>query len=189
MKNRYGRLLPLCAAALMMTGCAQYRAGPYSADYQALDRLKAAKLEPAAVATVQPTAPGHAVNKLSLRGAGLVSPSGTFAKYLEDALVSDLKEALVYDAKARTQLAAEILKNDMDISSFSVGKAAIEVRLVVTRDGQRRLDKRYPAAITFDSHLMGNIAIPAGQAAYSGVVRELLRSIYSDPQFLAAIGK
>jgi hypothetical protein len=65
----------------------------------------------------------------------------------------------------------------------------MEIQLSVTRDGQRRLDKPYHASISFESHLMGNIAIPAGQAAYAGVVRELLRKVYSDPQFIAAIGK
>jgi hypothetical protein len=34
---------------------------------------------------------------------------------------------------------------------------------------------------------MGTVAIPAGQAAYPQLVRELLRKVYADPQFLAAL--
>ncbi|RZJ16862.1 MAG: hypothetical protein EOO54_16745 [Haliea sp.] len=183
------RLAPLLAVAFLAGGCAQFLAGPYSADYQALDRMKAARPGTAAVATVQPVEPAHPVNRLSLRGAALLSPSGTFAKYLENALIADLKEAQAYDAASRTVLHAVILKNDVDVSGVSTGSATMEVQLSVTRDGQRRLDRRYQASISFDSHFMGNIAIPAGQAAYAGVVRELLRNVYADPQFVAAIGK
>ncbi len=189
MNYRPLRLVPLYACALLVSGCAQYLAGPYSADYETLDRMKAAKPGTAAVATVQPVEPSHPVNRLSMRGAALLSPSGTFAKYLEDALIADLKEAQAYDAASRTVLHAVILKNDLDVSGVSTGSATMEVQLSVTRDGQRRLDKRYQAVISFDSHFMGNIAVPAGQAAYSGVVRQLLRNVYADPQFVAAIGK
>ena len=78
----------LCALAVLATGCAQLKAPPYAADYEALDRLKAGSPAPVAIATVQPTDPAHRVNNLSLRGANLGSPSGTFARYLEDALVA-----------------------------------------------------------------------------------------------------
>lgn len=187
MRNGTLRLLPLFGAALLATGCAQFKAGPYAADYTALDKMRSAKAGTAAVATVQPVDPANPVNRLSLRGAALLSPSGTFAKYVEDALIADLKEAKVYDSGSRTLLTAQILKNDIDISGFSVGTGAMEMHLRVTRDGQSRLDKTYKASTTFDSHFMGNIAIPAGQAAYAGLVRELLRTVYSDPQFIAAI--
>ncbi len=189
MKNASRRLLPLCAAVLFATGCAQYRAGPYAADYPAVDRMKAAGAEPLVVGTVQPTDPASPVNLLSLRGARFVSPSGTFAKYLEDALVADLKDALLYDEKARTLLNVRILKNDVDISGVATASAVIDIQLTVAREGRQRLDKTYSSAVRFDSHLMGGIAIPAGQAAYPGLVRELLRSVYSDPQFITAIGK
>lgn len=189
MKNAKLRLLPLWGAALLMSGCAQFQAGPYGADYTALDSMRSAKPGTAAVATVQPADPAHPVNRLSLRGAALLSPSGTFAKYLENALIADLKEAQVYDSGARTLLNVQILKNEIDISGFAVGTGTMEIQLRVTRDGQSRLDKRYKANTSFGSHFMGNIAIPAGQTAYAGVVRELLRNVYSDPQFIAAIGR
>lgn len=189
MKHRYFKFGSLAATALLVTGCAQFLAGPYTADFQALDRMKATKPDTLAIAAVQPTDRAHSVNRLSLRGAALLSPSGTFSKYLEDALVSDLKEARIYDAASRTVLHAVILKNEVDIVGVSVGHATMEVQLRITHDGQPRLDKRYSASVSFDSHFMGSIAIPAGQTAYASVVRELLRNMYSDPQFTAAIGK
>lgn len=179
----------LCTLVVLTTGCAQLKAPPYAADYEALDRLKAGSPAPVAVATVQPTDPGHVVNNLSLRGTSLGSPSGTFAKYLEDALIRDLKDVSAYDANARTRLDATIVTNDISVGNIVTGTGTMEVALTVTRDAQKRLAKTYKTNIKFESSFAGMVAIPAGQAAYPQLVRALLRDIYSDPQFIAAVGK
>ncbi|MDM0111785.1 hypothetical protein QTI66_06460 [Variovorax sp. J22R133] len=180
--------LGMCALAVFATGCAQLKAPPYAADYEALDRLRATKPAAIAVATVQPTDPNDRVNNLSLRGARLVSPSGTFSRYLEDALIRDLKEVSAYDAQSKTRLDARILKNDINVAGIVTGTGFMEVEMVATRDGQQRLKKTYKANTSFESSLAGIVAIPAGQAAYSNLARALLREVYSDPQFIAAIG-
>ena len=41
--------------------------------------------------------------------------------------------------------------------------------------------------IAFDSSYANIVAVPAGQAAYPRLVRALLRQVYADPQFVAAI--
>ena len=178
-----------CALAVLATGCAQLKAPPYAADYEALDRLKASKPSAVAVVKVQPTDPNDPVNNLSLRGARLVSPSGTFAKYLEDALVGDLKEVSAYDAKSRTRIDARILGNEISVANIVTGTGAMEVQIEVTREGVQRLKKTYKANTSFESSFAGIVAIPAGQAAYSDLVRTLLRQVYSDPQFAAALGQ
>jgi len=183
---RSGRVA-MCALAIFATGCAQLVAPPYSSDYEALDRLKKAPLRPATVAAVQPTDPKHAVNNLSLRGARLVSAKGTFAKYLEDALVADLKELSAYDPAARTRIDATLLNNDIAIGNIATGTGLIEVELTVTRDGERRLRKKYVARTSFESSFAGAVAIPKGQSEYPALVRALLRDIYSDSEFVSAI--
>ena len=115
-----------CALAIFATGCAQLKAPPYAADYEALDRLQASKPGSVAVATTQPTDPTQAVNRLSLRGSPLVSPSGTFAKYFEDALIRDLKEASAFDTTSRTRLDARILNNEISIGGFVTGTGFME---------------------------------------------------------------
>lgn len=181
--------LGICALAVLATGCAQLKAPPYAADYEALDRLRASKPATVAVAKVQPTDPDDRVNNLSLRGARLVSPSGTFSKYLEDALTRDLREISAFDAQSRTQLDARILQNDINVSGIATGTGLMEVEVAVTRDGQQRLKKTYKADTTFESSFAGIVAIPAGQAAYTDLARTLLRKVYSDPQFVTAIGQ
>jgi len=181
--------LVLCMVVIFTTGCAQLQAPPYAPDYEALDRLKTTHPGPVSIATVQPTDPTEAVNKLSLRSARLISASGSFAKYLEDALIRDLKEISVFDANAKTRVDAKILTNEINIGSIVTGTGVMEVEFTVLRDGQPRLNKVYKATTSFESSFAGIVAIPAGQAAYTDLVRALLRAVYSDPQFIAAVGK
>lgn len=177
----------LLVLAAMTAGCAQLQAPPYSTDYEALDRLKASKPAAVMVGAVQPTDANHRVNAISLRGAGMRSPSGTFARYLEDALVQDLKEISAFAPDAITRLDATIVTNDVSVGNIATGTGTMEVALVITREGRQRLAKTYKADITFESSLAAIVAVPAGQAAYPQLVRALLREMYSDPQFVTAI--
>ncbi|MEJ1163011.1 hypothetical protein V9K97_04880 [Variovorax sp. CCNWLW186] len=174
------------AAAVLSAGCAQLAAPPYAADYEALDRLEATRPGMVAVAKVQPTDPGDKINTLSLRRARLLSPSGTFAQYLEDALMRDLGEISAYDPKAPTRIAARILVNELDLGVIN-GTGRMDVEVVVTRANAQRLRKTYRGEIAFDSSYANIVAVPAGQAAYPRLVRALLRQVYADPQFIAAI--
>jgi hypothetical protein len=183
------RFVAACTAALLATGCAQFMAPPYSADYTSLDRLKTTQPEKTSVATFQPTDPNHEVNNLTLRGARLKSPSGSFSKYLEDALINDLKEISVYDAAARTRIDAVIQHNEMAIGGINTGAGLMDVELTVTRAGTERLRKIYQARTSFESSFAGAVAIPKGQSEYPNLVRTLLRNVYTDPAFIAAIGK
>jgi hypothetical protein len=178
----------LCAmaAAVLSAGCAQLAAPPYAADYEALDRLEATRPGMVAVAKVQPTDPNDTINSLSLRRARLLSPSGTFAQYLEDALMRDLSEISAYDPKAPTRIAARILVNELDLGVIN-GTGRMDVEVVVTRANAQRLRKTYRGEIAFDSSYANIVAVPAGQAAYPRLVRALLRQVYADPQFIAAI--
>ncbi|WGT63864.1 hypothetical protein [Variovorax paradoxus] len=178
----------LCATAtaVLLAGCAQLAAPPYAADYEALDRLEATRPGMVAVAKVQPSDPGDNINSLSLRRAKLLSPSGTFAQYLEDALMRDLGEISAYDPKAPTRIAARILVNELDLGVIN-GTGRMDVEVVVTRASTQRLRKTYRGEIAFDSSYANIVAVPAGQAAYPRLVRALLRQMYADPQFIAAI--
>ena len=183
------RLIAACALGVLAAGCSSLVAPPYSVDYNALDRLKLARPEPVAVATAQPVDPAHAVNNLSLRGTPLRSASGTFAKYLEDALIGDLKEISVYDTNSKTRIDASILSNEISVGGIATGDGFMKVELTVTRDGARRLRKSYVARTTFESSFAGAVAIPKGQIEYPNLVRTLLRDVYSDPEFAVALGK
>lgn len=181
-------LLALSAAAVL-SGCASFVAPTYSPDYPTLDRLKTSNIDKVAVGSFQPRAADAPVNRITLRGAALAPPAGSFAEYLESAIRSDLAELRVLDANASIRIDATLLKNDIDISGFSVGEGTMEVKLSVSKQGKPVLEKVYAAKTRFDSSFAGNVAIPRGQAEYPNLVRALLQTIYADPAFIAAIRK
>lgn len=186
------RLIPAVlaiGAVAVLSGCASFVAPAYSPDYPSLDRLKTSMIDKIAVGSFQPRAADAPVNRVTLRGASLAPPSGSFAEYLENAIRSDLTELRVLDANAATRIDATLLKNDIDISGFSVGEGIIEVKLTVSKNGTPRLDKVYAAKTRFESSFAGNVAIPRGQSEYPNLVRALLQTIYVDPAFVAAIRK
>ncbi|WP_395318352.1 hypothetical protein [Variovorax sp. UC74_104] len=181
-------LLPgVLAAAVLATGCAPLLTPPYAADYETLDKLEATRPGMVALAKAQPTDADDKVNTVRLRSARLLSPSGSFAQYLQDAMMRDLSEISVYDPKAPTRIAARVLANEIDLGVIN-GAGRMEVEITVTRDTTQRLRKTYRAETAFDSSYANIVAVPAGQAAYPRLVRALLRQVYADPQFVAAIG-
>ena len=176
----------LAALVLLASGCAPLMAPPYAADYEALDRLEATRPGMVAVARAQPTDPEDKVNNVRMRSTRLVSPNGSFALYLEEAMRRDLAEISILDPKAPTRIAARILVNELDLGVLN-GGGRMEVEIVVTRADTQRLRRTYRAETKFESGYGGAVAVPAGQAEYPRLVRELLRQVYADAQFVAAI--
>jgi hypothetical protein len=183
------RLMMLGGVILALTGCATIVAPNYSPNYEAIDQLKKISADHISVGTVQPTDPNAKVNHISLRAASLGSPSGTFAKYLENALISDLTEMGFYDASSATRIDATILRNDIDISGISTGSGVMEVNIKITKSGTVSFEKSYLATTQFESSFVGAVAIPKGQSEYPNLVRVLLQQIYSDSAFIQAIKK
>ena len=177
-------VLVVCTLA---SGCAQLVVPNYSADFSAVDALKRAPLQKASVGTVQPVDPAAKVNRLSLRGAGLGTPDGTFSAYLGRAITADLKDAALYDAQSPRHIDLVLLQNEIDVSGFSEGKGQIEVDLSLVNGSTTLLRKTYAATTRFDSSFAGAVAIPKGQSEYPNVVRSLLSTIYRDPAFIKAM--
>jgi hypothetical protein len=185
----FARLLVSGAAVAALAGCSTLVAPPYSPDYPALDSLKKVPLQKVAVGPVQPRDAAAAVNRISLRGAHMVGPKGTFAQYLEDALVQDLREVSAYDPAAGLRLDATLLKNDLDISGVSTGKGEMQVEITISRGAAAVLKKTYGATTSFESSFAGNVAIPKGQLEYANLVRALLAKVYADADFINALKK
>lgn len=188
MKNLL-KLLLLALTSMELSGCATFVASNYSPSYETIDQVKKVNADRFAVGTVQPTDPAAKVNSISLRGSSLKSPNGTFSKYLENALMSDLTEMGFYDASSASRIDVTILKNDIDVSGFSVGTGVLEANVKVTRGEAAVLDKTYTATTQFESSFAGAVAIPKGQSEYSNLVRAFLRQVYADSAFVEAIKK
>lgn len=172
-----------------VVGCTSFSAPSYSPDYQTIDTLKKNPLEKMAVGQVQPSDPNARVNKISLRGANLVVSGGTYSSYLEQAIRSDLIEMKLFDPNASVRIDATLLKNDIDVSGISIGRGAMEVQIMVVKNGTTALSKTYQANTEFPSSFAAAVAVPKGQGEYPNLVKTLLKQVYSDPEFIQAVKK
>lgn len=172
-----------------MVGCSSFTTATYSPDYVAVDSLKGGKLNKLSVADVQPSSPAAPVNSITLRGGSLIVQNGTFSTYIQNAFISDLKEAGLFDENASIRIELNVTKNDIDISSITTGSGLIEVEMRIRDRNQVLLEKTYTVTTTFESAYMGAVAIPRGQNEYPNLVRALFRKIYSDSEFIKAIKK
>lgn len=183
------QLTVVVAAATLVSGCASFTAPAYSPHYETIDRLKKINIEKLSVGEAQPRDTNAPVNTITLRGAPLTSPSGTFANYLENAIRSDLMELGLYDPKSTTRIDAVILKNEIDVSGFSTGYGAMEVKLTINKKGALTFEKVYLVNTQFESSFAGAVAIPKAQNEYPNLVRALLQKVYADPAFIEAVKK
>jgi PBP1b-binding outer membrane lipoprotein LpoB len=176
-------------AAFFFTGCATMQAPPYTSPYEALDKLKRQKITNVSVGVFQPSDPEDPLNRISLRGASLISPNETFAKYLEESIRSDFKEIDRYEANSKTLIEGTILKNDIDISSISKGYSVIEIRLIIKKQGKIAFEKNYSANTEFESSYAGAIAVENALVEYPRLVRKLLSIVYEDTAFIKEVQK
>lgn len=188
MKNLF-KLFLLVLTSIALSGCATFVAPSYSPNYEAIDQVRKIKADRFSVGSVQPTDPEAKVNRISLRGASLKSSSGTFAKYLENALISDMTEMGFYDPSSPSRIDVTILRNEIDVSGISKGGGVLEANIKVTKANIVSLDKVFTVNTQFESSFAGAVAIPKGQSEYPNLVRAFLGKVYSDPDFIEVIKK
>jgi len=180
------RTFSIILTLFLISGCTLI-APNYSPDYSVLDTLKRQKVSKIAVEPVEPKDPEAKVNKITLRGTTLASQSGTYSKYLEDAIKSDLIDANLFDPNSLLRLSALLLNNDIDVTGFSNGFGTIEVKFSLNRNGSKVFDKTIYEKTSFESSFVGAIAIPKGQNEYPNLVRALLKKLYTDKEFINAL--
>lgn len=180
------RLALLTLAFALMTGCST-TAPAYPPSVNNLQALKAAKGTAVNVGAF--TADGAAANNesIGLRAVQMTSPKGNYSNYLHDALLQDLTDAGLFDAKSGTTVTAVLLKNDISAAGVSTASGMIEARFTVTHGGAQLFDKTKRGALEWDSHFVGNIAISRARDNYPNLVTALLHDLYSDPDFINSL--
>ncbi|MEM5537204.1 hypothetical protein WNY58_12475 [Neptuniibacter pectenicola] len=183
------RLVGLVFCVAILGGCASFEAPLYSPDYQIIDALKSEPLNKLSLGEFSPMDPQAAVNKISLRAAGLKAKQGTFTLYFKDALQSDLVELGIYDEASPFKISVELLENDIDISGLSKGFGVMTINLKIKQDEVVLLNKQYSTQIEFESSFAAAVAVPKAQSEYPVLVKSLLAKIYLDREFIKAVTK
>lgn len=174
----------LGVAVLLSAGCA-IKAPQYNA---ALDNVEQLKKAPSAVKLGSFTAQSGVAGSIGLRGSPMESPVGTdYAAYLGDALQKELKLAGKLDPNSKLEVSGQLLKNDIAAGGILTNSGEVEARFVVKNDGVQRYDQVKRAELSWDSSLLGAIAIPRAQQQYPVIVQKLLSMLWGDTNFLDAL--
>lgn len=174
-------------ALLTLVGCST-PAPPYAVSIPNIQTLKNGNAASVGVGefSAQPPANNESIG---VRANSMVSPKGTFAKYVQDALIQELVDAKLFDSKSDIQVTGVLTKNDISAAGFITNSAMIEARFTVKRSGNVTFDKVKAATTQWDSNFIGAIAIPRAIQNYPNVVTALLKQLYEDKDFIEAIKK
>lgn len=175
------------ALAVFGGGCSMV-APQYSASMENVQTLKNAGGVSGRVGTFTSVpGPGNP-DTIGLRASSMVSPyGGSYANYLAEAIKQELGMAGKLGAGTDIEVSGILLKNDMNIGSFTTGYGDIEARFVVKKGDRVSYDQVKTAHTEWESSFVGAVAIPRGQQEYPRLVQTLLRELYADAAFLQAL--
>jgi hypothetical protein len=176
----------LAGAVVFLSGCAA-KAQYYQLSLDNVSLIKSAP-KSMAVGAFTVNAATTGASSIGLRASSMESPVGAnFAAYLADALRQELSMAGKLDTGSAIEISGLLLKNDIAAGGISTNSGEIEARFIVKVAGVQRYDKAHRSELTWESSLMGAIAISKAHQQYPLMVQKLLNQLLSDPAFQAAI--
>lgn len=169
---------------MLATGCANVE--KYQADRDNVKTLMSESFAPVNVGDFTTTDKTENPNSILIRTFTMRSPyKDSFAEYLKEALKLELSLADKYDPKAEVVVDGVLLKNNM--SSVN-GTAIIEATFSVVKQGKKVYTATILSTTEWQTSFIGDIAITNAMKAYSPLVSSLLKKLYADKDFIAALG-
>ena len=128
------------------------------------------------------------INNKTFRGSSFSSPyESDYAKYLEESLKQEFKQANRYDPNSNIKVSGIVLNNEFDASGMSVGLASITAVISVTKGGTQKYKKEITAKNQWESSFSGFSALPAGQKGYVELIQKFIAQLLADQNFINAI--
>lgn len=181
------RAFVVAVAALGLVGCSTYQVPKYSVSVQNAEAFKA--IGPVKLSVASFTGEGNgAKGEIGCRAVGPIkTPTGeTYAAYVQQALVDELKVAGVYADDAKVQIQGKLAAIDF---KSGPGPASWKLTLVVTvgADPSFTLERTYG----FESSFIGEKGCALTSQAFMPAVQDLMNALAKDPSFakLVAQGK
>lgn len=179
-------MILLVLLSAFTAGCATTLA-PHQPSVDTVTLLRSSGLEKLAAGEfgLAPGAKQDIDRSVTSRGSTASPTEGTFSAYLKAALVSDLKASGLYDTSGPLTVQGQLVDAQLD-TGMSTGKALISAHFQVMRSGQTVFDKTLKDYHTWDSSIIGAVAIPRAFNEYQAGYANLLGQLYKDPEFLNA---
>jgi hypothetical protein len=188
------RVARVAAAALIATllfGCAAVKLPPPVASADTVQSLRGANVQPVKAGTfalAPDKAPAMDREQGGLRGSTVSADTGSFAQYLKDVIVSELKAAGLYDETSKTVIQGQLTDSQLD-AAMGTGTGRLAARFTVTRDGQQVYQKELSVDGRWESSFVGAVALPAAINNYGQFYKALARKLFDDPEFRAAAAR
>jgi hypothetical protein len=174
-------------AALLLSGCANLVAPKYSFSPESVQTIKDAGSSKVRVGKFSAERPDTETAGIGMRGNGFSSPYGSFTEYLQQAIQQEFTEAGRYAADASTSVDGVLVKHVFNANGMSVGEGEIVAAIKVVRNGTTTYDKQLTAKTTWESSFAAMSALPKAQTEYPKLVREFVRVLSQDADFMKAI--
>lgn len=178
-------------AALFLGGCAQIPLTPPSAKAEIVEKARASRLAPINVGSFKPDPKLGAENDrgINVRSNTVSSPvEGSFAQYLRETLLVDLKASGLYDANSPATLSGYLTESLLDVG-IETGQSNLGARFVLSNGSKILFDKELKASSTWPSSFVGAIAIPQGINQYADLYHKLVGMLFDDPDYQKASSK
>ena len=167
--------LTLILATTLLSGCA-YKAAPYGASVNNVEILKAKRIKPVAVSPFTSTKPGLA--SIGCRGAGTVDVTPSFEKYIENALIDELKLAGAYNPNSNITI-----KGKLEEIDFSSGMSDGNWTIVVTISNGKNQSFSTKSIYTFSGSFVADKACSEVAQYFVQAVQKLIKEIVQNPKF------
>jgi len=174
-------LVPLFALLLQGCGMTMTRYEP------SFDNVQKLKQTPSlhAISNPQVTAESGE-GSLMVRANPIKSPTGSIPAHIQDAITEELRKAGLLDPNATRHLQVLVVKNQLN-AGMGTGDGKIAARFTMLDGKNVVYDATKEVSHQWSSSFFGFIAIRNATNAYNPMLKDLLKDLYSDPQFIQAL--
>lgn len=187
-----GKLSTLAlASTLFLAGCAQIPLGAPTPKADVVEKARASQLAPITLGSFKadPKLNADKDRGISVRSNTVSSPiEGSFALYLRETLMADLKASGLYDASSSATLSGFLTESSLDVG-MDTGQANLGARFVLTNGSKTLYDKELKTDATWPSSFIGAVAIPEGIRQYTDLYHKLVSQLFEDPDYRKASTK
>lgn len=182
--------LALAGSALLAAGCGTVQMGQPQASIENIRAARSANLAAANVGrfTLAEGKDPAMDRYVSVRATTLEAPQGSFARYLQETLETELRAAGLLDPAAEAVIEGSLTDRQLD-PAIGQGSGRLAARFVVRRGGRVVFDREIAAEATWESSFVGAIAIPAAINEFNALFRKLIGKLIGDQEFRGAMAR
>jgi hypothetical protein len=170
-----------------LAGCVSAEIDQITPSIETLKLLRQSGVPPLELANFKEGEKTKLGRSINIRGSTLNAPKGgTFVDFLQQTVKAELEAAGKLDVGSPIAISATLNESRAG-ENIAKGKAALGAEFQVLKSGQSVFRKQYRVESKWDSEFIGALAIPEAFRQYNALYAELVRSVFSDPEFIAAL--